>query len=119
MNPAGADKAMTDLTLDVLVEKLASRIVAKLVSAQRGVATEGVTYTSKAPPPGMSRKRFNEVCRERVGQGDKSIRKVGRVWVAPAAAFEKRPRLALPKERLGAAWTPEDVLASVGVRPTR
>ena len=112
-------KPTMDLTLDVVLDLLATRIAEKVASARNDEAGGGAIYTSKSPPPCMTRKWFNEVCRQRFAQGDKSIRKVGRIWVAPAEAFEKRARLASPAKGHGGVWSAAAALESVDVRPTR
>jgi len=101
------------------VELLATHIAAIVIAAQKDGVSAGSVYTSKAPPPGMTRKRFNDLCRQRGAQGDASIRKVGRVWVAPASVFEKPARLAPARTRAGEPWSAEAILESVGVRSTR
>ena len=110
---------LANLTLEEILELIATRVAAKVVSAQSEGARAGTTYSSTSLPPGMSRKRFNELCRQRSAQGDKSIRKIGRVWVAPSEAFEKRARPGLLEKVLREPWSPEAILGSVGVRPTR
>lgn len=101
------------------VEALATRIATKLASAQNGGAGAVSIYTSKSPPPGMSRKRFNELCRQRSSRGDTSFRKIGRVWVAPATAFEKYALRAAPAAGPAEPWSPAGTLESAGVRLTR
>lgn len=101
-------------------ERLATRIAEKVIAAQSGGGTaRGPIFTSKAPPPGMTRKWFNELCRQKVAKGDTSIHKVGRVWVAPAEAFERRTRGVARDSGSTEVWSAEAVLESVGVRPTR
>lgn len=100
-------------------ERFATRVAEKVIAAQSGGTVRGTVYTSKAPPPGMTRKWFNALCCQKVALGDTSIHKVGRVWVAPAEAFEKRTRGMARDSGPTAEWSPEAGLESVGVRFTR
>ncbi len=109
----------TGITLDTVLDLLAARVAEKIGSVQ-GAGSSGARYTSKAPPPGMSRKRFNEVCRELRERGDARVHKVGRVWIAAAEAFENR-RAKAGARALEApeTWSPEAALESAGIRSTR
>ncbi len=75
-------------------------------------------YTTRSPPPGMSRRRFNEVCRTLYESGDGRVQKFGRVWSAARDAFS------LPPARESAPvadtpWTPEAALKAAGIRAQR
>jgi hypothetical protein len=75
-------------------------------------------YTTRSPPPGMSRRRFNELCRTLHEHGDGRVQKFGRVWSAPRSAFSLPPvRESAPVA--DTPWTPEAALKAAGIRPQR
>lgn len=119
MSQTGKATSAPDLTLEDVLDLLASRIAAKVAAAQQAAPGQNGVYTTNSPPPGMSRKRFNEICRAKA-RTDAGVYKVGRVWVAPIEAFVPRPERRAPgAARSDEAWSPEAALASVGVRFTR
>ena len=75
--------------------------------------------TTKHPPPGMSRRRFNEICRALHDRGDARVRKFGRVWSADREVLESERPVPRPVVVSSAPWTPEAALAAAGVRPQR
>ncbi len=110
---------VADLTLDAIVELLAIRVAAKVLSGQADGVARVTVYTSKKPPPGMSVKRFNERCRELSKRGDAGVRKIGRVWTADGEAFETRARSRAGAPRPSGTWSVDAALESSGVRFTR
>jgi hypothetical protein len=98
---------------ELILERL-ERIEALLAAPS---ANDG--YTTKHPPPGMSRRRFNEICRALHDQGDARVRKFGRVWCADRAVVEAERPAPRPVALPSAPWTPESALAAAGIRPQR
>lgn len=77
------------------------------------------TFTTKTPPPGMSRRRFNAICRLLHQDGDGRVRKFGRVWTAPREAIEGASPEDDGEVPDAEPWTPENALAAAGIRPQR
>lgn len=107
------------VAIEAIVELLAMRVAAKVLSAQADGTGRGTVYTSKKPPPGMSAKRFNERCRELSKRGDARVRKIGRVWTADSEAFETRAKSRAGTARPSGTWSIDAALESAGVRFTR
>jgi hypothetical protein len=89
------------------------------IEALLAVPSANDGYTTKHPPPGMSRRRFNEICRTRHERGDARVRKFGRVWCADRAVLEGEHPAPRPVALPSAPWTPESALAAAGIRPQR
>ncbi len=107
------------VAIEAIVELLAMRIAAKVLSAQADGTSRGTIYTSKKPPPGMSAKRFNELYRDLSKRGDARVRKIGRVWTADGEAFETRPKSRAGTARPSGPWSIDAALESTGLRFTR
>ena len=80
-------------------------------------AMSAAPYTSKALPPGMNARSFHAACRKLATQGDKRVRKLGKVWVAEREAIDVLPSSIRAKAVAG-PWSPESALASVSRVPT-
>ncbi|MFO0663003.1 MAG: hypothetical protein U0174_03575 [Polyangiaceae bacterium] len=108
-------EALLQVQLVALADLLAPRLA-------RLMQTSAREYTSKAPPPGMSTKRFNERCREASRRGDRRVQKLGRVWVANEELFVPRqpavPLASLAKTN-SEPWSPEGALGAAGLRARR
>lgn len=99
---------------EYLIQLVDDRIADALARALLGRPRE---YTSLAPPHGMKRRAFVELCRDLAARGEPGVRRVGSVWVAEFDVFERaavrRRRTAKP---VAAAWTPESALRAAGAR---
>lgn len=100
--------------LDELVLKLVNdRIQDALATALRCRPRE---YSSLFRPPGMTRRAFVEACRSLAAKGEHGVRKVGDLWVAEFAVFERVASRGRRKSVDAAAprpWTPEAALETV------
>lgn len=106
-------KAPTSGTVLAALETLRTFLQASSVSTVPSVDRPAF-YTSRGLPPGVSRRRFNEIAR-----GLPAARKDGRVWVVPAAAWEAcRSQLARSAGKVATTmpWTPEHALQQAGLR---
>lgn len=98
-NPAGRHGLASATTahnaihalLDELTNVLAD-IVAERCMIRVGPGTTSDEYTSKSPPPGMSRRAFNGCCRRLAAAGDRRVWRRGRMWVAKREAIDERAR---------------------------
>lgn len=78
-------------------------------------ASEAVV-TARNPPPGVSRRAFNDRCRKLARSGDPRVRKIARVWSAPIAALlDERRRGPEGLTELG-SWTPSAAISRAGGR---
>lgn len=96
------------------LETLRTFLQAPLASSNP-MAESRAFYTSRGPlPPGVSRRRFNEIARELP-----AARKDGRVWVVPVPAWTQYRSVAsrpLQAIRSPQPWTPERALEQAGLR---
>ncbi len=101
---------------------LAQALYAVVIEASQAPrAAESVRdYTSKSPPPTMTRDHFNALCRRLHAGGDKRVRKVGRSWVASCDAFDVAPRRRRRAVTTAEGqWSPDDALEQAGIRSQR
>jgi hypothetical protein len=100
--------------LEVLADLTAERFAARL-----GLNL-GREYTSKNPPPDMSRRAFHDRCKRLAEAGVEGVRKRGRQWVAPRELIDELPvRRRAPVKLLSGPWSPQAALEAAGVRPQR
>jgi hypothetical protein len=113
--PAKDDAAAAlALFLDVMADLVAERCAARLGSI---APTE---YTSSSPPPGMSRRTFNDRCKQLADRSDARVRKPGRQWVASREAIDEKPvRRRVPVTVVQGPWSPQAALEAAGVRAQR
>jgi hypothetical protein len=106
-----ANKLSIPNPFELILERL-DRLEALLLGAPLSAP-----YTTKCPPPSMSRRRFNEVCRELFARGDERVTKLGRGWTADREAIEVKPQSQAVRVVRAEAWSPEAALAAAGLRP--
>lgn len=109
-------QSIVNLTIPNPFEMILQRL--ERIETLLGAVPGRTLYTTKSPPPGMSRRRFNEVCRELFARGDRRVSKVGRGWTAERGAIDVHARAESKVVRLE-PWSPEGALAAAGLRPQR
>lgn len=108
-------------TIAVLVYEF---VVRTIQSAGAQTGTPSASYTTHAPPPGMSRRRFNEVARQIPG-----ALKVGRAWSVTVEDFRAWSQgrtkasavsaVTTDRTRAARTWSPAAALRDAGARATR
>ena len=89
------------------------------IEALLATSTANEAFTTKNPPPGMSRRRFNEVCRSLYERGDERVRKFGRCWSAEPEVLAPAPAKSIAPVTSKSPWSPESALAAAGICPQR